>query len=92
MPDNTELLLQTADEDIEAEEFAKVVNGELSSLLAETHHLAAVLYAPGDVVMDEGDGRGKTQFPPEAMRKAFSGFLRKLNKYTHFFTWSAPFC
>ena len=51
-------------------------------VIAETRHFAAVLFATGDVQLDEGDGRGKTRFPPESMRLAFMAFLVELHKYT----------
>lgn len=55
----------------QAETFTHTVNGELGRLVEETHYFAAVLYAPGDVSIDDGDGRGKTTFPPKSLRVAF---------------------
>lgn len=55
----------------QAETFANTVNGELHNLITATRHFAAVLYAPGDVCVDDGNGRGKTKFPPTSLRVAF---------------------
>ena len=55
----------------QAEQVAKSVNGQLHRLITEARHFAAVLFAPGDVLVDAGDGRGKKVFPPESMRKAW---------------------
>lgn len=40
----------------QAEEMANSVNGNLRHIISETRHFAAVLFAPGDVEIDDGDG------------------------------------
>lgn len=55
----------------QAETFTHAVNAELGRLVAETRYFAAVLYAPGEVSVDDGDGRGKTTFPPKSLQVAF---------------------
>ena len=44
MPDDVQGYLDAADEDLEAEEIANSVNGDLHLLIDEARHFAAVLY------------------------------------------------
>ena len=75
MPEEVQELLEAADEDVESDVIANSVNGDLHKLIAETRHFAAVLYAPGDAKVDDGNGKGLETFPPAEMRAAFSAWL-----------------
>ena len=57
MPSEITKLLEDADEDAEAEHVVNVINNALRLVISETRHLAAVLYAPGDAKIDNGNGR-----------------------------------
>lgn len=56
MPDDVAEYLFNAEQDVEAEQQAGSVNKDLQQLIEATRHFAAVLYAPGDVKIDDGSG------------------------------------
>ena len=81
IPPDIEKMLEHAEEDMEAEVLAASVNADLTHVISEARHLAAALYATGEVRLDDGHAEGTAAFPPKPMRVAFHDFTKKLCEY-----------